>query len=190
MRWLRRSAHLVVRFFGAFAPFGPSRDERAWVDEILTTPERAVFARLGRADQREGIAVARRVRRALAPSPHADDPSVLAAALLHDVGKSDARLGPVGRAMATLAGALAGHEIADAWTVKGGIARRFGLYLRHGEVGAGILRVAGARESAAAWAAVHHLPERWSEVPFPPEVCMALALADGDRPLEPPTRNI
>src|SRR5690348_13094971 len=103
------------------------------------------------ADRRESVRVARQVQAELG-----DDPRLLAAALLHDVGKTDARLGPVGRALATVAGGIAGRDIAPAWQQRGGVARRFALYLRHDEVGAGILRMADARPEAVAWAAAHH----------------------------------
>ena len=57
------------------------------------------------------------------------------AALLHDIGKLDARLGVYGRVVATVSGAAAGREHADAWSESSGFTRRVGLYLRHAELG-------------------------------------------------------
>jgi putative nucleotidyltransferase with HDIG domain len=137
---------------------------------------------MAKADRRESIAVARRTAAALAGTEWDGDDRYLAAALLHDVGKSDARLGPIGRALATMAGAVAGHQMAPAWQARGGIARRFGVYLRHDEIGAGMLRLAGAPSAAVEWAEAHHHPERWpalTAVPLP--VAEALARADGEQ---------
>jgi hypothetical protein len=94
------------------------------------------------------------------------------AALCHDVGKSVAALGPVGRALATAAGALPGVR-------PGG---RAGAYLAHAELGARLLAGAGARPETVAWAAAHHDPARWPTGLIPREVCEALALADGESP--------
>jgi hypothetical protein len=38
---------------------------------------------------------------------------------------------------------------------RGGLVRRFGLYLTHGAVGAGMIRRANAREELALWAEMH-----------------------------------
>jgi hypothetical protein len=136
---------------------------------------------MGRADRRESIAVARRAQRLLAGTEHAGDSRYLAAALLHDVGKTDARLGPLRRAGATVAGALAGPGYAGAWSERRGITRRVGLYLRHAELGADRLRIAGARPEAVAWAAAHHVPAAGAATGLPAPVVAALARADGER---------
>jgi hypothetical protein len=136
---------------------------------------------MGRADRRESIAVARRAQRLLAGTEHAGDSRYLAAALLHDVGKNDARLGPLRRAGATVAGALAGPGYAVAWSERRGITRRVGLYLRHAELGADRLRIAGARPEAVGWAAAHHDPAAGAATGLPAPVVAALARADGER---------
>ena len=127
-----------------------------------------------RIDQLESVRVGRRVA-----ATH--DDRFVAAALLHDVGKADAQLGPIGRALATVAGALAGHDIALAWQKRGGISRRFGLYLRHDVIGADKLRVGGARTEAIEWAAVHHHSDQWPTAHIPVAVARDLARADGER---------
>ncbi|HEX5614936.1 MAG TPA: hypothetical protein VFZ83_07235 [Acidimicrobiia bacterium] len=182
---MRRAAHLVTRFFGSLVARPLSAAERAWVGSLLTDAEHGVWRELRRADRRESVAVARRTERALAGGPHAADPDALAAALLHDVGKLDARLGPFRRAGATLAGALAGPEYARAWATRSGITRRVGLYLLHAEIGADRLRVVGARPAAVAWAAAHHDPARFGACGLPRAVVAALVRADGEAPLPP-----
>lgn len=162
-----RLVHLVARFFSSLRPRPPAAADLAWVRGALTPAEWDVWCRLGTADRVEAIATARRL-----PAPHASDTRWVAAALLHDVGKSEAALGTLGRVMATVAGV--GR---DAERVGG----RAGVYLRHPQIGAALLARAGARPEAVVWAAVHHHPERWAACAITSEVCEALARADGER---------
>jgi putative nucleotidyltransferase with HDIG domain len=145
---------------------------------LLSPNELALWQRMPAADRRESVRAARRLELG---ATSAGDERWTVAALLHDVGKTEARLGSVGRALATMAGALAGHDVAIAWQARGGISRRFALYLRHDEIGAGMLQMAGARPEVVAWAGAHHHPERWGELPIPIDVANALAVADGER---------
>jgi hypothetical protein len=135
---------------------------------------------MSNADRRHSAVVARRVEHTLAGTQLGGESSWLAAALLHDVGKLDSGLGTFARVGATLAGAAAGHDMADAWSSKRGITRRVGLYLRHPELGEARIRLAGGRDEAARWARLHHEPDRWSESGIPPEVVAALHDADDD----------
>jgi hypothetical protein len=176
----RRARHLTRRFFGAIRPGGPRPSDAAWAESILTAPERDLWTRMPTHDRRHSIGVARRVEHALDGTPEGGDPRWVTAALLHDVGKLDANLGVLGRVGATLAGAAAGHDMADAWSAKRGITRRFGLYLRHAELGETRLRVIGAREEAAAWAGAHHDQSTWDALAFPAVVVTALDEADDD----------
>jgi putative nucleotidyltransferase with HDIG domain len=170
-----RPGHRARRFFGMLWPLGPSRADDAWARAQLLDGEVRLWRRMGRADRRHGVAVARRTAAALGP---AADRAVLAAALLHDVGKADSRLGPVGRALATVVGLGGGRERALALSRRRGLARRVGLYLRHGEIGADMLALAGADPLTVAWAREHHQPPAsWS---VPPAVGAALAAADDD----------
>ncbi|HEV3452268.1 MAG TPA: hypothetical protein VG869_13865 [Acidimicrobiia bacterium] len=177
---MSRPGHLARRFVGALRPGGPRPGDVAWVGGVLEDEERTLWSRMASHDRRHSVLVARRVERALAGTDAAGDPRWLAAALLHDVGKLDAGLGVLGRVGATLAGGAAGHEWAETWSTRRGITRRVGLYLRHGELGATRIRVAGGREEAARWAAAHHTPAAWSETGIPPEVVDALVAADDD----------
>ena len=154
------------RFFGALDPRGPDTAGDAWAQDHLLPGEVALWVRQSGPDRRHAIGVARAVVATLGPS--ADRP-VVAAALLHDVGKVAAGLGTFARVPATLLGMAFGR---DRW---GG---RLGTYLRHDAVGADLLRQAGAAPLTVAWAAEHHLPpDRWT---LPGHVAAALKDADGD----------
>ena len=172
---MARAAHLAKRFAGSLVPLGPSAGDAAWAEAQLTEGEKALWRRLSRNDRRHAVGVARRVERSL--GAEATRP-VLAAALLHDVGKVASRLGTFGRVGATLAGAAAGHDYAYAWSERSGITRRFGLYLRHAELGGDMLELAGADGLTVAWARQHHDAEdRWT---VPLDVGRALKAADDD----------
>jgi hypothetical protein len=178
---IRRASHLGGRFARSLRPGGPRRADADWARSHLSSAEATLWTRMPAADRRESVWVARRLERELAGTVAAGDDRWLVAALMHDVGKSEARLGTVGRALATMAGAVAGHGVAPAWQARGGIARRFGCYLRHDEIGAGMLELAGSRPEVVAWARVHHRPDRWDETTIPPDMATALARADGER---------
>ncbi len=172
--------HLVGRFFGSLVPRVVSESDRAWVAAILTAPEQSLWAKLSRADKIEGLGVARRADRDLAPGvEHRDE--YLAAALLHDVGKLDAGFGPYRRAVATVAGAVTSHRTIDAWRQHGGFARRCALYLDHAALGATRVRVAGGRERVAQWAGAHHGSDAWPTADIPLDICRTLARADGEQ---------
>lgn len=177
---MKRARHLARRFFGALRPGGPSARDDAWVESVLELAELEIWARMPAHDRRHSVAVARRVEHALAGTSDAGDDRWLAAAMLHDVGKLDSGLGVIARVGATVAGGIAGHDMADAWRQKRGITRRVGLYLQHAELGETRLRVIGAREEAAAWAGAHHDEARWPGLGFPDRVVAALDDADDD----------
>jgi hypothetical protein len=130
---------------------------------------------MSRQDRRHAAGVARRVDQALQGS--ASRP-VLAAALLHDVGKIDSRLGTFGRVIATLSAGVAGHDMARIWSRKSGFTRRVGLYLLHAELGATLLAVAGSDPLVESWAREHHRPEEEWTVPV--DLGRVLKAADGD----------
>ena len=130
--------------------------------------------RVARQDRRHAIGVARRVDDTL-DSP---ERAVIAAALLHDVGKIDSDLGSLLRVVATLSAKLAGRETAELWVKSRGVTRRIGLYLKHAEIGADLLQMAGSDSLTITWAREHHLPaERWT---INRKTGEALAAADDD----------
>lgn len=136
-----------------------------------------LWKRMSRSDRRHAVGVARRVEAALGPD--ATRP-VLAAALLHDVGKLDANLGVYGRVIATVSGAVVRHDpdVIRDWTRTRGFTRRVGLYLQHPRLGGDMLALAGSDDLTVTWTRQHHLPpEEWT---LPPELANALKEADDD----------
>ena len=169
------TGHLVRRFFGSLRPGGPGHDAEAWVAERLLPREQELWRRMRAPDRRHAHGVARRVERAL--GQEATRP-VLAAALLHDVGKTDSGLRTYGRVVATLSGKLAGADMAHVWRTSRGFTRRVGLYLLHADLGGDQLELAGSDPLTVAWAREHHLPEEsWS---VPVDIGRALKDADDD----------
>ena len=167
--------HLTKRFFASLWPVGPSHEKEEWVGSVLSEDERKLWRRMSKADRRHAVGVARDVERQLG---HEATKPVLAAALLHDVGKVSAGLGTYGRVVATLAGAAAGRSMATAWTEGKGFTRRVGLYLSHPALGGDMLALAGSDPLTVTWAREHHLPE--DEWTLPPIVARALKAADDD----------
>jgi len=172
---MSHGSHLVRRFVGSLWPLGPSAGAEAWVRSLLNDGEHGLWRRMPRADRRHAVAVTRRVERAL--GDEATKP-VLAAALLHDVGKVASGLGTFGRAAATLVGLGGGRAMADDWQKERGATRRVALYLRHPELGADMLTLAGSDPLTVAWTREHHLPaEEWT---VPTDIARALKAADDD----------
>ena len=158
--------HLVRRFCSSLVARDPDAATVARVRTILTDAEFACWRAMPRADRAESVATLR----SLPPAVAADD-RWAAAALLHDVGKAASGLGTFGRAVATARGAVFGADR---------VGGRAGRYLRHPEIGAGMLQEAGARAEVVAWAAAHHDPAHWPVDHIPADVCAALARADGE----------
>lgn len=168
-------AHLVKRFYGSLSPIGPSATADHEARQHLLPSEEAIWAKMARADRRHAIGVASRVERAL--GDEATRP-VLAAALLHDCGKTVSGLRTYGRVIATVSARLAGHEQAMAWSETRGFTRRVGLYLEHPHLGGELLGLAGSAPLTVAWTAEHHLPpEDWT---VPVAIGEVLKAADDD----------
>ena len=141
-----------------------ARDDE-WVGEVLTPAERHLWDLMSLPDRKHAAGVAREADRLLGGAER----PVLAAALLHDVGKIDAGLGTIGRVVATVADALLGRRA---------LPGRLGRYRRHDAIGAELLREAKSDPLTVTWAREHHLPpSRWT---LPPDVTAALAEADDD----------
>lgn len=172
---MAEAGHLVRRFVGSLRPGGPPAGEVQWVESVLSPAELELWRAMSGPDRRHSVEVARRVERALGDE---GTTPVLAAALLHDVGKSVSGLRTYGRVVATLSGMLGGHEMAHHWSEKRGFTRKVGLYLMHDELGADRLQLAGSDPFTITWAREHHWPEEmWT---LPPHVAHALKDADDD----------
>ena len=164
---MSRSTHLLRRFLASLWPGGPSGSSETWARDYLLVGEAGLWAQMSGADRRHAVAVARRVDEVL------DHPerAVLAAALLHDVGKVDSGLGTPARVVATIV-AMVGGERARSGP------GRIGRYLRHPLIGSDLLSGAGSEPVTVAWAAEHHLSEgHWT---VDPVIARALHVADDD----------
>ena len=149
---MSRILHLIRRFVLSIWPGGPGLDDEAWARASLLSGEVVLWAKMSGPDRRHAVAVARRVERALGGAGR----PILAAALLHDVGKIVSGLSVPTRVVATIFGLVGGRRV---WSGNGRIA----CYLRHPEIGAQILAEAGSDTVTVAWTAEHHLPrDRWT----------------------------
>ncbi len=167
-----RPLHWTGRFVRSARPGPPSSADLAWADEHLSERERSLFRRMSNPDRRHSVGVARAVEGRFdeLDGLHLDDTqrrAVLAAALLHDVGKSIAGLRTYGRVVATLSGAIGGRDYAEHWQDTTGFTRKVGLHLRYPVLGADLLAVAESHPWVVAWAKEHHEPpEEWT-LPVP-----------------------
>lgn len=168
-----KASHLTKRFFGSLWPSGPSSEDDEWATSFLSDPQIDLWRQMSGPDRRHAAAVAHRVERAL--GHEATDP-VMAAALLHDVGKVDAGLGVYGRVVATVSGAVAGRDASQDWVKTGGFTRRVGLYLNHPKYSGDMLGMVDSDSFTEAWGREHHLPEEEWTV----DVELGRALRDAD----------
>ncbi len=154
--------HLTRRFVGSLRPGGPSSVDAAWVASVLSAEELALWARMYGPDRRHCVQVARDVEAALGDLATAP---VLAAALLHDVGKVNSGLRTYGRVVATLTIKMVGRTDVIAWRRGRGIHRRIALYALHPQLGGDLLSLAGSDALTVAWAREHHEPTASWTVP-------------------------
>jgi hypothetical protein len=147
--------HLVARFAATLRAAPPSPQDERWAMDRLAASTAALWARQSDGDRRHSVAVARHVLAAAPDAPH----WVIAAALLHDVGKIDAGLGVSGRVLATVLSVCRVRNAPGA----------LGRHLRYPATGAALLAAAGEPAEVAAWAGQHHLsaaqwtvPARWA----------------------------
>jgi hypothetical protein len=174
---MARPGHLAARFFTSLWPGGPGSEDAAWAESQLLDTEVPLWRGMSTPDRRHSVGVARRVQATLGEGAGR---AVLAAALLHDVGKNEAALGTYGRVIATISGAAVGRDpdtIRD-WTRTRGFTRKVGLYLQHPRLGGDLLALAGSDPLTVAWAREHHLPpDDWT---IPLGVGTVLRDADDD----------
>lgn len=178
---MTRGLHLARRFFGSLSPAPPPPDDEAWALAHLNPGEGDLWRRMANPDRRHAVAVARAVAADLGPAVGRE---VVAAALLHDVGKVVSGFGTFRRVGATvvwegLERARPDRERAARWaTADHAGLRRLGQYRRHPELGAELLAAARAHELTVAWAREHHRrPARWT---VPPQIGAVLKACDDD----------
>ena len=132
-------SHLTLRFFDVVTSRSLDSNERAMVKSWIQDPNEATaFFAQSAADQRHAFTSALHV-----VSVTSGRPQLIRAALLHDIGKRHARLGPIGRVMASVAIRL-GLPLSARWR----------LYRDHGSLGAAEL--AGADLLVVEFARHHH----------------------------------
>lgn len=154
---IQRAVHLARRFFVSLRGRAPGETDLRWAVSYLSEAERVLWERMTATDQAHAIEVARRASETVA------DPTAVAAALLHDVGKVDADAGVLLRVMATLLGPLVGDARARVWASRSGVVGRLGRQLSYPARGAELLAGAGSHRLVVQWAAEHHQrPERWT----------------------------
>ena len=134
--------HLARRFFGAVGARPLAPHEQDEVARLLAPALADLFWRQAPVDQRHAYDVMRRAAGRTA------DPDVLAAALVHDVGKAGTPTNPIVRSFATVFDSL--HI-----PLKGGMAE----YRRHGERGAELLGAAGGSVLTVDFARRHPDPD-------------------------------
>ena len=132
--------HLATRLLSVVFSAGLTLEEVAETRSWLSPFEGESFFAQPAYDQRHGLEAARHL--ALQQPIRRD---LVRAALLHDIGKRQSGLGPIGR------------SVASAHTKLGGVARGKWLsYLEHGHAGALELDVLGAEPIVVDFARHHH----------------------------------
>ncbi len=171
--------HRAKRFFSSLFGGAPSDGDESWARGWLSDAECDLFALMRPMDRRHAVAVGRAVQehwRSETGSQEEVPRWVMAAALLHDVGKTVPDLGVYGRVVATLSESIGGAEMAEHWADTTGFTRKVGLYLMYPRLGADLLAINGADPRVVAWSIEHHLPEQdWT---IPVEAGRILAAAD------------
>jgi hypothetical protein len=140
---------LKQAWFALSAPLRPV--DMAAVEGVLSPELCALFRRMRRSEQQHSI----RVMRTLCQRGH-NDPALLTAALLHDVGKSRYAFGFGGRVAVVAVKRLAPrlyHTLSHA--PPQGVARPFAISQQHPAWSAEDMHAAGASELAC-WLARHH----------------------------------
>lgn len=141
-------AYRVKQFAWAFA-IRMRPQERAEVEGLLSPGERALFYRMGRPARRHGLQVFRHLRR-----QGYQDRQLLAAALLHDVGKGRVTLAH--RVAAVLLEALWPGLLARVASPQGGWRQGFYRHRYHAELGAEMAHRAGSHPRIVALIRHHH----------------------------------
>ena len=159
--------HLIQRFVDVATSAPLSLSERGEVSARLTAEQADRFFDQDPPDQRHGYEAAESI---LADGRFSVD--VVVAAMLHDVGKRHARLGLIGRSLASLAILL-----------RLPLPRRARWYRDHGELGAAELEDIGAPALAIDFTRHHH-----GERPDTIDSDIWLALVEADRPAKPWSR--
>lgn len=132
-------SHLARRFFWSLRVRPLTESERDFVGSVLEGPIWVVFFEQSTADQRHGLDAGRLA------AQHRVSTEVVTAALVHDIGKRHARLGVIGRSVASVCGRL-----------RIPAPGRLGTYLDHPRLGADELAGIGASPLIVDFTRHHH----------------------------------
>ena len=135
-----------------------TRQERAGAEQILGSLA-PLFLELPVNDQRHGLDVLETVTRLEGQPSHL----LQQAALLHDLGKSEAHFSVIERSLTVFLRAVSPRTLSALQRSRPAFARRYGIYADHARIGAERLRAAGAAELAAI-VGEHHATHQQSEV--------------------------
>jgi hypothetical protein len=164
-----------VRQFASALLARVSPDDLREADEVLAPDAQKLFRRMSVSDQCHSLNVMHTLRRQGQTTP-----DVLAAALLHDVGKSAARLYPWHRAIIVLSARFAPGVLA--WLTRGeprGWRRPFVIHRQHTEMGAEWAAQAGCSPLTVSLIRRHQEPLRHAPQDEEERLLVALQRADG-----------
>jgi hypothetical protein len=133
--------HLARRFFATVGARRVSAADLGLVDRYLSSAERALFRTMSPADQQHSIDLGRRLRR-----DRHDNPDLIRAALLHDVGKASAPLSTLHRVVYSVASVTSPRFAAWLGRSAAGWRRPFFVAAHHAELGAAAAERAGSAE--------------------------------------------
>ena len=169
------SAIYRVRQFVSALLAHVSPEDLREADELLPPPAQELFHRMGAPDQQHALNVMRALRR-----DGSAGPDLLAAALLHDVGKSAAQIRPWHRAIVVLSKRFAPRVLE--WLAAGeprGWRRPFVVHARHAAMGAEWAAQAGCSALAVSLIRRHQEPLHRAPCGEEERLLAALQRADG-----------
>ena len=147
-----RGLHGKLRRLARSLSASQAHPDDTWAAARLTEAERRVYLQMDARDREHALRVTHHLLR---DHPHAT-PELLAAALLHDCGKS---VRPYRVWERVLLGALPNRaaRLLPAWTFR--LFAPLTIRARHPVLGADLLRAAGARDRVAVLVERHHTPD-------------------------------
>jgi hypothetical protein len=152
---LRAACYRVYQLFRSLFPRPLDGDDRRILEATLPSAGRALFATMSHNDQRHSLTVYRSLR-----ARGCEDSDLLAAALLHDVGKGGGRVPLWARPAVVLLRRFAPDrldqlsESSDTWW-----RRPFYYARRHAEIGADLAAQVGLSTRAVEMIRTHHQPD-------------------------------
>ena len=151
----RSALHLSLRFLETVRKPKLHEVDDSWAHSKLSASEIDLWANMSPADRHHCISVAKNVEKILP-----NEPVVIQAALLHDIGKSKASSSALFRVCATIISFFISQKLAHNWMNSRALGREVGQYLCYPSVGAELLKLAGSDPFVCAWANEHHFAQQ------------------------------